>query len=212
MFAGWGVDLFNLLAVPHAFLLLKFLWLPRHRSQIYNLVKTSPWFKPQGRRSPLHSHTVREEPCALKSRVHPQTKLLFTLSQWCGTFFFFFFLCAAVLTVPEFNTHFLCGNCLNFTLTHPSNPNYLWIVSREYYSKWSSSLSSPLVSGYAFEGPRMPKPPQSCWTAKKKRVALLSLSLSSFPLSKSLERGQCRATAASTDKAYKLGVVLHYLC
>lgn len=26
MFAGWGADLFNLLAVPRAFLLLKFLW------------------------------------------------------------------------------------------------------------------------------------------------------------------------------------------
>lgn len=50
---GGGVDLFNLLSVPRAFLLLKFLWLRRHQSQIYNLVKTSAWFKSQGRLSPF---------------------------------------------------------------------------------------------------------------------------------------------------------------
>lgn len=55
---------------PHAFLLPKFLWLPRHGSQIYNLVKTSVWFKPQGRRFPFTlTHRVRGGPCTFKSQV-----------------------------------------------------------------------------------------------------------------------------------------------
>lgn len=145
----------------------------------------------------------------MKSRVQPQSKLLLTVSQWSSFFFFFFF--ATVVTVPNFYTRFLCGKCLNFTLAHPSNPNYLRIVSREYNSKWSSGLSSPLVPGYAFEGPRDAKAPAALLDCKEKNESLHFLSLSSFPLSKSLEGGQRRFTAASTDKAFKPAVVLHYL-
>lgn len=99
----------------------------------------------------------------MKSRVQPQSKLLFTVSQW--SFFFFF---ATVVNVPNFYTRFLCGKCLNYTLAHPSNPNYLRIVSREYNSKWSSGLSSPLVPGYAFEGPRDAKAPAALLDCKEK--------------------------------------------
>lgn len=76
--------------------------------------------------------------------------------------------------------HPFVGYGFESALARPSNPNYLWIVSRQYYFKWSSSLSSPLVSLYAFEGLQLPKPPQRCWTAQEKkeggnkRVASLS--------------------------------------